>query len=139
VHDRAPRRVAPPAEQRAVLDAFVTACRQGDLDGLLRLLAPDVVLRSDGGGAVRTARRPIEGADKVARFLLGLVRDVGDAEVVVDQVWVNGAAGMVVGVRPTGSDVVHRLGVQAFDISPDGRIERLWFVLNPAKLGHLPA
>ncbi len=138
VHDRAPRRVAPPAEQRAVLDAFVLACRQGDLDGLLGLLAPDVVLRSDGGGAVRAALRPIEGADKVARFLVGLLNGLGDTEVVVDLVSVNGTAGMVVSLRPPDSAVAHRVGVYAFDVSPDGRIDRLWFVLNPAKLGHLP-
>jgi RNA polymerase sigma factor (sigma-70 family) len=62
------------AQQREVVDAFVAASREGDFDALVAVLDPDVVLRSDGGGRVSAARRPVEGADRVARFLLGLPR-----------------------------------------------------------------
>ncbi len=66
--------VATRAQHDAVARAFAAATTTGDLDGLVALLDPDVVLRSDGGGRVSAARRPVVGADRVARFLLGLPR-----------------------------------------------------------------
>ncbi|WP_156759871.1 RNA polymerase sigma factor SigJ [Microbacterium karelineae] len=56
----------------AVARAFAEATTTGDLEGLIRILDPDVVLRSDGGGKASAARRPVVGADRVARFLVGL-------------------------------------------------------------------
>ncbi|MCP9945768.1 RNA polymerase sigma-70 factor [Streptomyces somaliensis] len=72
---RARRRtaVATPAEARPVAERFLAAAATGDLQGLMDLLAPDVVLLADGGGVVSAARRPVAGADKVARLLLGLL------------------------------------------------------------------
>jgi RNA polymerase sigma-70 factor (ECF subfamily) len=67
-------RVASRAQHDAVARAFAAAASMGDLEGLVAVLDPDVVLRSDGGGRVSAARRPVEGADRVARFLLGLPR-----------------------------------------------------------------
>jgi RNA polymerase sigma-70 factor (ECF subfamily) len=66
--------VASREQHDAVARAFAAATMTGDLDGLVELLDPDVVLRSDGGGKVSAARRPVVGADRVARFLLGLPR-----------------------------------------------------------------
>ncbi|MFS0793513.1 RNA polymerase sigma factor SigJ [Microbacterium sp. 1P10AE] len=54
--------------------AFAAACANGDLAGLTALLDPSVTLRSDGGGVVSAARRPVLGVSNVARFLLGLFR-----------------------------------------------------------------
>src|SRR5450755_2409582 len=62
---RRPRIQVSRAEQEAVVARFVAAVRGGDLQGLLDLLAPDVVLVSDGGGVVAAARRPIKGAARV--------------------------------------------------------------------------
>jgi RNA polymerase sigma-70 factor (ECF subfamily) len=67
------RRV-PRAEHDEVVRAFADAARAGDLAGLIAVLDADVVLRSDGGGVVSAARNPVLGADKVARFLFGVVR-----------------------------------------------------------------
>lgn len=53
---------------------FLQACTTGDLSGLLQLFSEDVLLVSDGGGKVTAALRPVEGADKVARFFLGIFR-----------------------------------------------------------------
>ncbi|MEV6523650.1 RNA polymerase sigma factor SigJ [Longispora sp. NPDC051575] len=58
---------------RALVDRFLAAASTGDSAGLHRLLAEDVVLWSDGGGRVRAALQPIYGADRVARFLLGVI------------------------------------------------------------------
>lgn len=69
-HERA--RTATAAEHDRVVKAFASAAAGGDLDALVRVLDPAVVLVSDGGGRVSAARRPVVGADNVARFLLGL-------------------------------------------------------------------
>src|ERR1700684_2954998 len=68
---RRPRGVVSPAETRDALDAFRRAAETGDLQGLLKILAPDVVFLGDGGGIKQTVTRPIVGADKVARVLAG--------------------------------------------------------------------
>ncbi|TNM47253.1 sigma-70 family RNA polymerase sigma factor [Nocardioides albidus] len=74
----------------AVLGRFLAAAAGGDLAALLETLDPDVVLTSDGGGVVSAARRPVLGADRVGRFLLGLVAKYGD-RVDVEIVDANGA------------------------------------------------
>jgi len=68
------RRAGAASRQQhdAVARAFAEATVTGQLSALIALLDPNVVLRSDGGGKVSAARRPIVGADRVARFLLGL-------------------------------------------------------------------
>lgn len=65
--------VATPAEAQPVAERFLTAAATGDLQGLMDLLAPDVVFLADGGGVVNAVRRPVVGPDKVARLLLGLL------------------------------------------------------------------
>ena len=67
----------PPGEHERLLDRFVHALTTDDAPALLALLAPDVVLASDGGGRARAARRRVVGADRVARFLLGVSRKFG--------------------------------------------------------------
>src|SRR5918993_1434924 len=62
------RQIAHPA--REAVARFLAAIRHGDLQGLLEVLAPDVVIVADGGGLVAAARRPIEGAERVAGFLV---------------------------------------------------------------------
>jgi RNA polymerase sigma-70 factor (ECF subfamily) len=57
---------------RQTVTAFLSAAAGGNLQGLLSLLDPDVVATSDGGGQVSAARRPVAGADKVSRFIMGL-------------------------------------------------------------------
>ncbi|MFJ9314399.1 RNA polymerase sigma factor SigJ [Pimelobacter simplex] len=87
-----PRFEVDRAAHGAVLDRFLAAAAGGDLDALVATLDPDVVVTSDGGGAVSAARRPVHGAERSARFLAGLVAkyvDVGDVE--VELLGVNGA------------------------------------------------
>ncbi|MFE9785694.1 RNA polymerase sigma-70 factor [Nocardia salmonicida] len=59
---------------RAVIGRFLLAAHTGDVSALLAVLAPDVVEISDGGGRVSAARRPIIGAESVARFMIGLAQ-----------------------------------------------------------------
>ena len=73
VHARRPRFAVDRGQQREVTRRFLDAAGGGDLDQLMAVLAPEVTLTSDGGGRARAARRPVTGAAKVARLLLGLV------------------------------------------------------------------
>ncbi|BCB79130.1 hypothetical protein Pflav_055400 [Phytohabitans flavus] len=119
----------PPTyqEQRRLVDAFLAACARGDLDGLVRLLDPDVVWHGDGGGKVSAVLPVAHGAVAVARALIGFTRTwPGEVEVVT----VNGAPGIV--ARDTGGV----LTVVAFTVD-GGRIVALDAVRNPEKLASL--
>jgi RNA polymerase sigma-70 factor (TIGR02957 family) len=72
VQARRPRFEVDQGQRHRVTERFLAAATGGDLDELMAVLAPDVVLISDGGGKARASIRPINGADKVARFLLGI-------------------------------------------------------------------
>jgi RNA polymerase sigma-70 factor (ECF subfamily) len=112
-----------------VAGAFLNACADGGVDTLVKVLAPEVVLRSDGGGLVSgVARRPVIGAENVARLLLGVAAK-HDAFPWTRRV--NGATGLVF----EGSDGI--AGVMAFTVD-DGRITEIDFVVNPEKLSRVP-
>ncbi|MFI9641686.1 RNA polymerase sigma factor SigJ [Micromonospora sp. NPDC051925] len=133
----APRHTADPAEQRRVLAAFTAATESGDLDALVRVLAPDVVLIGDSGGHFSTARRPVVGADPVARFLLGLFGRAGryGQRLRAEPVLVDGVLGLhLETVQPDGR--LLRM-VTGFAVH-DGRISGLFHQLNPDKLHQLP-
>ncbi|MCI0397621.1 MAG: RNA polymerase sigma-70 factor, partial [Chloroflexi bacterium] len=125
-----PRTQARPEEQERLMQQFLDTCATGDLPGLLHVLAEDITVYSDGGGRVAAARRPIHGADKVARFLFGLMR-LAPPTTDYHPAWVNGRPGMVVYVdgRPFNT-----LSVEV----SDGRIQAIYIVVNPDKLRHLP-
>ncbi|SCG77674.1 RNA polymerase sigma factor SigJ [Micromonospora rifamycinica] len=133
----APRHTAGPAEQREVLAAFAAATESGDLDTLVRVLAPDVVLIGDGGGHFPAARRPVVGADPVARFLLGLFTRAGryGQRLRAEPVLVDGVLGLhLETVTPDGRPLRMVTGFAVHD----GRISGLFNQLNPDKLHRLP-
>ena len=129
VRERAPPFTVDVQQQNAVVEAFLNACADGGVDTLVKVLAPDVTLRSDGGGLVSgVARRPVIGAENVARLLLGVAAKHPAFP------WrrrVNGASGLVF----EGSDGI--AGVMAFTVD-DGRITEIDFVVNPEKLSRVP-
>ncbi|HEX3955888.1 MAG TPA: RNA polymerase sigma factor SigJ [Trebonia sp.] len=114
------------AEHRRVVSAFSSAVTSGDLATLIRVLDPSVVLVSDGGGVVSAARKPILGADRVARFLLGVMAK-GGPEDRIAQVDVNGSPGFAL---YQDGDLVTVVSVT---VAGD-RVTRLDFVRAPAKL-----
>jgi len=127
------RHTADLAEQRRVLAAFAAAVDSGDLDALVAVLAPDAVAMGDGGGVVPAGRRPVVGADRVARLLLGLAATYRDRPpgLQLTPALVNGGLGLVIQLgRPDGS-AAH--GVMAFAVA-DGRITGIFTQLNPAKV-----
>lgn len=91
-----PRVRVSRAEQKAVVARFLAAVRVGDLQGLLDVLAPDVVLVSDDGGVVAAARRPITGAGRVSTLLGALGRLVSSFD--ARPIWLNGGLAMRFGI-----------------------------------------
>lgn len=115
-----------PERQEELIASFVAAAREGDLARLEKLLAADVIWSSDGGGKVASARRPVEGREKVSRFLLGLFQrfaqglDFATAEI-------NSGPGVAVWAGDT------LLGAVAFELR-DGLVVHARAVVNPDKL-----
>ncbi|RDI45331.1 RNA polymerase sigma-70 factor [Nocardia mexicana] len=129
VEARRPRQEVSPAEIRAALEAFQRALETLDLQGLLEVLAPDVVIISDGGGVKYAPPRSITGANKAARFILGgLAR--ADVVVTFGSTVVNGNPALVLHVDGELD------GVLAAQVE-GGRITGLYYVRNPAKLTHV--
>ena len=126
---RRPRGVVSAAETREALEAFRRAAETGDLQRLLDVLAPDVVLLGDGGGVKQAIARPVVGADKVARLLIGGLGRLADA-VSLRQAQVNGYPALV--FRLDGEiDTVVAVRVEG------GLITGLYAVRNPEKLSHM--
>jgi RNA polymerase sigma-70 factor, ECF subfamily len=123
------------AEQRRVLEAFLAAARQGDIDALVAVLAPDVVATGDGGGIVPAAKAPMSGALRVARFLVGLLRQAGRVQAVLEPALVNGDLGLL--VELTHQDGPPQVAVMALAIA-DGRVQAIYNQLNPTKLAGVP-
>ncbi len=125
-----PRRAVERDEHRRVLDRFLAATREGDVDGLVAVLAEDAVMVSDGGRHAKAARRPVEGRDRLVRFLRSIgPRALGDRRVeVVD---INGQPGFVALVGEGADRRVALAGAIEVD---DGRVAAVRWVLNPDKL-----
>jgi len=127
VQARRPRQKAG-AEAERVAEAFLAAASTGDVQQLMDVLAPDVVLITDGGGKMKAALRPLHGADKVARFLVAVRPPAEEFE--AEWRSVNGTPSLL--LRLGGKlDSVVSVGVE------NGRVVELYFVRNPDKLGAL--
>jgi RNA polymerase sigma-70 factor (ECF subfamily) len=127
VAERRPRVEATASERQRVLDSFLAAVATGDIQSLMDVLAPDVVLVTDGGGVKKAALRPILGRDKVVRFLDAVSQGIdASADVVV----VNGAPALRVLVAGE-VDTIASMVVE------DGLVTGLYVVRNPAKLARL--
>jgi RNA polymerase sigma-70 factor, ECF subfamily len=124
-----PRYPATAAQQREVLEAFLSAAGSGDVDALLALLDPEVEYRSDGGGRVAAVAQVLRGAERVASMLAAMAAHYREAfEAVV--VEVNGAPGLLV---VEGGDTV---SVVALTVDA-GRVRAIDVIRNPDKLRHL--
>ncbi|WP_433220109.1 RNA polymerase sigma-70 factor [Microtetraspora malaysiensis] len=120
--------VATPAEARPVAERFMAAAATGDVQGLMDLLAPDVVFLADSGGIVNAARRPVVGPDKVARLLLGLLAKgarMGELDVRIDTY--NGMHSLVV-LLDGELDQVTSVEIRG------GVVTAVYCVRNPEKL-----
>jgi RNA polymerase sigma-70 factor (ECF subfamily) len=125
---RRPRVEVDRREQLRVMDRFLAAVRTGDIQGLIDVMAPDVVLVSDGGGFKKAALRPIYGVDKVLRWLAGVVPT--DGQVSGEHLWINGEPGIRFDLEGELDTVVTAEVV-------GGTVTRIFAVRNPHKLARL--
>ncbi|MEV0029725.1 RNA polymerase sigma-70 factor [Nocardia sp. NPDC050793] len=129
VEARRPRRAVTAQQADAAVEAFRRALETRDLQGLLDVLAPDVVAISDGGGIKRATPRPVLGADKVARFIVGGLTK-NDVALTVEATAVNGSPALALYVDGQLD------GVIAMHVE-DTHITGLYYVRNPQKLTHI--
>jgi RNA polymerase sigma-70 factor (ECF subfamily) len=125
--------------QREIVEKLLGAILSGNLDGVVELLHPDAVLIGDSNGKARSSRRRIVGADKITRFLAGLVEMYGVHRLLQGElVLVNGTVGLAMRARPA-EDGLRALDrrVTTFDVH-DGQVSRIYDIVNPDKLTRLP-
>ncbi|TWG92617.1 RNA polymerase sigma-70 factor (ECF subfamily) [Nocardioides sp. J9] len=124
VASRRPRNEVDRREQQAVVERFMAAVQTGDVQSLLDAMAPDVLLRADGGGIANAIRKPLSGAEPVARLLASFTVLAPDAT--LDLVWLNGAPAALIRARG-------ELTAVSFAIE-DGQVTHIYVVRNPHKL-----
>jgi len=129
VDARRPREAVSPSQTRAALESLQRALQTRDLQGLLDVLAPQVVLVGDGGGVKQAALRPVIGAEKVVGMILGGVAKV-EATITTEPTMVNGNPALL--LRLDGEiDGIIAIRVE------HARITGLYYVRNPEKLTHI--
>jgi RNA polymerase sigma-70 factor, ECF subfamily len=126
-----PRFDADPVERRTLAARFLAAAREGDLDGLVALLAPNAVLIGDGGGRARAIPKPMFGAAAVARAIAKFYAQVDEWGVTLDLAQVNGQPGFC--VRDPEGKLVTVASLDVFE----GRVTAIHSIVNPDKLAHL--
>jgi RNA polymerase sigma-70 factor, ECF subfamily len=131
IEDDRPRYDADPAERDALAKRFLAAARDGDLSGLVAMLAADAVLVGDGGGRARSIPRPMHGAAVIARALVSFYGESEKWGVTFVPAHVNGQPGF----RTLDADG-RIVNVVELTIS-DGVVRTVHSMLNPDKLGHL--
>ena len=124
---RRPRQEVTRSQQTAVVERFLAAAQTGDLQSLLDVLSPDVVLVTDGGGHKKAALRPILGRDKALRFLMGVSQGPLAARVVT----VNGGVGVIIQDADGVDDTLVTMLIE------DGLVAGLYALRNPEKLARL--
>jgi RNA polymerase sigma-70 factor, ECF subfamily len=122
---------ATPQEAERLLSGFAQSLSTGDMPGLLSILSDDITLWADGGGKARAARNVVQGASNVARFVMGVFLKAPPG-FVTRLATINGQPGAIGYVDEMPYTVA------LFDVG-EGRIQRIYLVVNPDKLQNLPA
>jgi RNA polymerase sigma-70 factor, ECF subfamily len=127
-----PRYETTPQQRENLAARFFASVELGDLEGMVKLLADDIVVYGDGGGKVPQWSKPVEGAIAVARLFVGLGRQMATLGLRLDRRQVNGQPGAIV------HDAEGRL-INVFSLDIDGTVRTIRSVINPDKLRHLGA
>ncbi|MTV12349.1 MULTISPECIES: RNA polymerase sigma factor SigJ [Bradyrhizobium] len=133
VRDNRPVPVEPPEGHARLLTAFCKAAASGDVSALANLLREDAIAITDGGGRKLAALKPIKGAAKIVRFIIGIAGKNAGSEARVEPMMINGRAGALIFLD---GEVDHTLSM-AID-GETGRIAAIYVVRNPDKLRHAP-
>jgi RNA polymerase sigma-70 factor (ECF subfamily) len=131
VAEQRPRFETSRRERDVLADRFFAAVGDGDVEGLVELLAADVVVQGDGGGKAPQWSKPIVGAGRVASLLAGVGRQIADFGGRLERHEVNGQPGAI--VRTSDGQVVSVFSIEI----RDGQIQAVRSVINPDKLRHL--
>jgi RNA polymerase sigma-70 factor (ECF subfamily) len=132
VRDNRPAPAKAPDDHARLLEAFAAAVTSGDVGRLAELLRADAIAITDGGGRKIAALQPIVGADRIARFFIGLAGKISGHEISIVPAMINGAAGALLYMD---GELDH-----TFSLAIDGdRIVAIYLVRNPDKLRHAPA
>jgi len=126
-----PRFATSERKQSDLFERFLNAVRTGEMEGLVELLSKDVVLHSDGGGKAIAVPNLVQGADNVARGILGGLRKLVPTILVRRLAPINGKPGLVNYLKGKPHSVL------TIDIADD-RIRAIYIVTNPEKLSHVP-
>jgi RNA polymerase sigma-70 factor (ECF subfamily) len=125
---RRPRVQVSRSEQQAVVERFLVALRTGQLQELMEIMAPDVVVIADGGGLVAAVRSPVYGAERAAKLLARASQVVATLDTTT--VWLNGA--------PAGRiEFDGELSAAISLVVENGRVTRIYVMRNPRKLARL--
>ncbi|MBF8193586.1 RNA polymerase sigma-70 factor [Nonomuraea sp. K274] len=142
VEEKRPRYEVGRDERRRMTERFINASANGDIDGLIELLSSGATMVSDGGGKARAALRVITGAENVSRYLLSInspvniarfMASIGLAEISdlsFGMGMVNNGPAVLISA---GGKVVTVLSL----VVSDGKIDTIYLIANPEKLGHL--
>ena len=131
VAENRPRFDASEAERHELLEQFFAAAQDGDVDGLIEVLAEDAIVYGDGGGKVPQWYAPIVGADNVARLFAVMGRQMARLGATFERHEINGQPGVI--FRGPHGGV---MSVMSFEFA-GGRVATIRSVVNPDKLGHL--
>jgi RNA polymerase sigma-70 factor (ECF subfamily) len=131
VRQERPRFVPSQQQQEELIERFLQASAQGDMDGLLSLLSKEIVVYADGGGKTTAVPNPVYGAWNVVRFLLGARRKVLPGDLVRQVMQINGAPALVSYLHGRPHSVL------CFNMA-GGEIRNIYIVSNPDKLTRLP-
>jgi len=127
VQESKPQQAVPAEVHRTLLSQFSKAIETGELEELTRLLHDEAILYSDGGGVKPAALNPIHGADKIARFFLGIAGKVEPDSVRIAACTINSHPGLLVYVD---GELDLTVGIDCYD----ERIESIYLIRNPEKL-----
>jgi RNA polymerase sigma-70 factor, ECF subfamily len=131
IEEHKPRFEASRKQREELAARFFEAIGDGDMDGIVELLAADVAVYGDGGGNVPSWPRPIFGRDRVARLLVGIGRQARELSLGFRPAEINGQPG-VMAFDPSG----RLISVMTIDLS-GGLVQTVRSVINPDKLRHL--
>jgi RNA polymerase sigma-70 factor, ECF subfamily len=131
MEEQKPRFEASRRKRDELAARFFAAVGDGDLDGLVELLAADVVVHGDSGGQAPSWPQPIVGADRVGRLLIGLGRQIRELGLTVQARQINGQPGAI--VFDANGELTN---IFSLDIA-DGVVQTVRSVINPDKLRHL--
>jgi RNA polymerase sigma-70 factor (ECF subfamily) len=129
-HERDELRRPEEAREQELITNLLATVASGDVDAVMELLAPDVVLLSDGGPRRHAARRPVVGTSRVARLVVNLAKRLMETNE-ARMVQVNGEPGLLFVADGEPDHVL------SFTFTPDGKVRRFYSQLNPEKLRHL--